>query len=94
MIFVHLPDVVVLDGKNDESVGVFLKEWLWEWSLSLGIARILRLEVVGNSIESNMRNLGVNVLRILEILVLDPLVLTVLLLRVVLLDHVVVVGVL
>ena len=30
LVLVHLPHVVVLDGKDDESVGVVLEKWLWE----------------------------------------------------------------
>ena len=28
LLLVHLPDVVILDGENDEAVGVLLKERL------------------------------------------------------------------
>ena len=35
LIFVHLPDVVVLDGQDDEAVGVLLKERLRQDFLSL-----------------------------------------------------------
>ena len=35
LVLVHLPDVVVLDGQDDEAVGVLLKERLRQDFLSL-----------------------------------------------------------
>jgi len=35
LVFVHLPDVAVLDREKDEAVGVLLKKRLLEWALSL-----------------------------------------------------------
>jgi hypothetical protein len=35
LIFVHLPDVVVPDRKNDKSIWVFLKQRLRKWLLGL-----------------------------------------------------------
>ena len=35
LILVHLPDVTVLDGEEDETVRVLLKKRLLEWALSL-----------------------------------------------------------
>ena len=29
LVLVHLPDVVVMDWEDDESVGVLIKHWLW-----------------------------------------------------------------
>ena len=43
LVFVHFPDVIVFDWKNDESVGIFLKKGFWKWALSLGAVSILRL---------------------------------------------------
>jgi hypothetical protein len=40
LFFVHFPDIVVLDWKNDESVWVFLEKWFWE-SLSKALGLIL-----------------------------------------------------
>lgn len=35
LVLVHLPDVAVLDGEEDEAVRVLLKERLFKWALSL-----------------------------------------------------------
>ena len=35
LVLVHLPDIVVMNWKNDEPVGVLVKDWLWELTLSL-----------------------------------------------------------
>lgn len=43
LLFVHLPDIVVLDGKNDKSVWIFFEKGLWE-SLSQALSgRVLSL---------------------------------------------------
>lgn len=46
LVLVHLPDIVVLDGKNDKSVGVLFKERLRKRSLSLGEVTVLRCKIV------------------------------------------------
>ena len=33
LVFVHLPNIFVLDGKNDEAIGVFFKKRLWQRTL-------------------------------------------------------------
>jgi len=38
LIFVTLPDITVLNWKDDKSVWVILKKWLWKKSLSLSEA--------------------------------------------------------
>lgn len=35
LVFIHLPNVFVLDGKDDEAIGVFFKERFWQWTLSV-----------------------------------------------------------
>ena len=35
LVFVHLPNVMILDGKDDEAVGVLFEEWLGQDLLSL-----------------------------------------------------------
>lgn len=46
LIFVHLPDIVVLDWEEHKSVWVVFKEWLWKWALGLGVVAVLGLHVV------------------------------------------------
>ena len=36
LVLVHLPDIVVLDGQNDEAVGILFEQGLWLDFLSLG----------------------------------------------------------
>lgn len=40
LFFVHFPDIVVLDWKDDEPVWILLEKWLWE-SLSKALGLIL-----------------------------------------------------
>jgi len=37
LILVHLPNIMVMNRQDDKTVGVFLKKWLWERSLSLSV---------------------------------------------------------
>ena len=90
LVLVHLPDVVVLDGQDDEPVGVLLEEWLWDGSLGLCEVAVLGLNIVLDSIEVVLRQLGVKELGALEVgLSLELAVV----LRVSLLDSVVLLGI-
>lgn len=42
LVFIHLPNIVVLDWEENESIGVLFKKWLWKRSLSLTEALRLR----------------------------------------------------
>ena len=42
LILVHLPDIMILNREEHESVGVLLKKWLWDGTLSLSVVTILR----------------------------------------------------
>jgi len=43
LVLVHLPDVVVLDGKDNESIRVFFEERFRKSSLRLRVARLADL---------------------------------------------------
>lgn len=68
LVLVHLPDVAVSDGQDDEPVGVVFQERLWEGSLSLGEVAVLRLEIVIVSIGRGHLRIS-RVLRLLSNLV-------------------------
>jgi len=46
LVLVHFPNVIVLDGQNDESVRVLLEKGLRQGSLSLCEVAVLGLKVV------------------------------------------------
>ena len=59
LLFVHLPDIIVLDGKNDKSVWIFFQKGLWK-SLSQALSgRMLSL----NYISAFLRMVVLNQLR-------------------------------
>ena len=41
LVLVHLPDVVILNGKDNESVWVLFQKWFWEHALGLGEVAVL-----------------------------------------------------
>ncbi len=41
LVLVHLPDVVILNRKDNESVWVLFQKWFWEHALSLGEVAVL-----------------------------------------------------
>ena len=46
LVLVHLPDVVVVDWKDHESVGVLVKDWLWK-SLGEALGLVLGMGLLG-----------------------------------------------
>ena len=46
LVLVHFPDIRVLDGQNDKSVGVVLKKWLIQCDLRS--ANLAELRLSGN----------------------------------------------
>ena len=46
LVLVHLPNVVVVDWKDDEPVGVLIKDWLWH-SLGKPLSLILGMRLLG-----------------------------------------------
>mmetsp|Transcript_14920 Transcript_14920/g.37590 ORF Transcript_14920/g.37590 Transcript_14920/m.37590 type:complete len:291 (+) Transcript_14920:634-1506(+) len=54
-LFVHFPEFVVLDGENDESVGVLAKEWFRSEFTPFFLQFVLRLGDGGNGIRGHGR---------------------------------------
>jgi hypothetical protein len=44
LVFIHLPNVFVLDRKDDKAIGIFFKERFWQGTL--GVNRILARDIL------------------------------------------------